>query len=247
MPAAESVAKLVAKLREEGWIADPAKPEFQNVRFWPRKADSFAQKTGGYAVRTVVNQWGKDLAARTVGSTEELPVAIDKEWLSDPDREEVRLVWPVMASGALPVKYPLTHRPDGEVSWQLELHRAPEYVYPISDNIDALDTECSCGEDQEFEWDEAEVVPAFRASTGIFAECEECSRTFDPAKRTATIENPFDKSKEDVPGGAAYRFALKVDCGKCFVEDARLAFAPPLVALLEKEFGRSFYEVGSLY
>ena len=60
------------------------------------------------------------------------------------------------------------------------------------------------------------------------------------------IKNPFDGTKDTVPGGGAYRFALKVDCGARYVEDAGLAFAPELVALVEKEFGRSFYEFGCL-
>jgi len=50
-----------------------------------------------------------------------------------------------------------------------------------------------------------------------------------------------------IRGGAAYRFALKVDCGKCFVEDAGLAFDPELVALLEEEFGREFLQIGAVY
>ena len=56
-----------------------------------------------------------------------------------------------------------------------------------------------------------------------------------------------DGTSEIVPGGVAYRFALKVDCGKSFVADAKLTFAKDLVALFEEEFGRTFYEVGAKY
>jgi hypothetical protein len=87
-------------------------------------------------------------------------------------------------------------------------------------------------------------VPAFFPSGGIFAECEACSRTFEPVKESALITNPFDGTSKEIAGGAAYRFAIKVSCGKCFVEDAALAFAPALVALVADEFGREFYEVG---
>jgi len=214
-PAAASVVKLVEKLRKEGWIGD----------------------SGAYAVKTVENTFGADQAKRLAAGSEAMPATLTKDWLEDPEREELRLVWRA-------VKYPLNLAPEGEVTCSLEVHRCLEYVYPSADNIDAVPSVCRCGEDLAFEWDDEELVPAFAASTGIFAECEECSRTFEPSKGTATITNPFDGTKEEVAGGAAYRFAIKVDCGKSFVKDGKLAFAPELVALMEAEFGRQFYEVG---
>ncbi len=243
LPSAATVAKLIEHLREGNWIVDAIPANLERLRFDGAR-ESFAKKTGGYAVRTVENEYGTDRAKQVAASTESLPSAITSDWLDSPDREEVRLVWPVAGEDP-PVKYPLTHRPDG-ASWALEVHRSLEYVYPVSDTIGALPITCRCGEELDFEWDEEEVVPAFRSATGIFAECDECSRTFDPAKGSAKIQNPFDGSSERLPGGAAYRFALKVDCGKSFVSDPKLAFAPELVSLVEKTFGRSFYEVGSL-
>ena len=68
-----------------------------------------------------------------------------------------------------------------------------------------------------------------------------------PIEGNRQDRRPVDGSEEDVPGGCAYRFAIKVDCRKNFVSDAKLAFAPELVALVEKEFSREFYEVGSVY
>ena len=180
-------------------------------------------------------------------SSEPQPLVMTTEWLDDPEREEVRLVWPVQADEPTPVRYPLSRKPDGKVTYALELHRCHEYVYPLSETIDVVPTLCACGDDLAFHWDEEEVVPAFAPSAGIFHECEACSRTFDPSMGVAQLTNPFDGSTEEVRGGAAYRFALKVDCGKCFARDAMLAFAPELVALVEDEFGREMREVGSLY
>ena len=241
LPSAATVAKAIERLRAERWIVDPAAGDLAKLRF-DGKREERARATGGYAVKTVENTFGDDIEAKLAASTEPLPNEITTDWLADDDREEIRLVWPVSSEEA-PVSCPLSRRPDGNAGWVLELHRAPEYVYPVAKNIGPLPTECRCSEDLSFEWDDAEVVPAFESSTGIFAECDECSRTFDPSKGSATIKNPFDGSKETVPGGAAYRFALKVVC-KDYVEDAALAFAPELVVLVEKEFGRSFYEVG---
>lgn len=242
-PSAASVAKLVERLQKEKWIVAPASPELAKLRFQGKRAER-ARATGGYAVTTVENDFGKDLVAKIEASTEALPPMLDAEWLDDPDREDLRLVWPVDCDGALPGEYPLTRRPEGNVTFALELHRCLEYVYPASENFGLVPTLCRCGEDLAFEWDDEDLVPAFGASSGIFAECEKCSRTFDPSKGSALITNPFDGASTKVPGGAAYRFALKVDCGECFVADAQLAFAPALVALVANEFGRDFYEVG---
>ena len=242
-PSAESIIKFVAKLRAEGFIVDPTPANLAKLTLSGLREER-AKLTGGYAVKTVPNQYGKDVRAKISAATEAQPSELTKDWLEDPSREELRLVWPV-AGESPPVKYPLSLVPEAP-TWSLEIHRAPDYVYPISDGIDALDTTCRCGEDLEFEWDLDDLVPAFGAANGIFAECEDCSRTFDPAKRTATVRDPFDGPERELAGGAAYRFALKVTCGESFVRDARLAFAPELVALVEKEFGREFYQVGSV-
>lgn len=248
-PAAVSVVKFIERLRKEKWIVDPASSsDLAKLRF-DNKRTQYARSTGGYAVKTVDNSFGTDAAAKLAASTEAQPETLTREWLEDSDREELRLVWPVAGDAPLPLKYPLSRMPEGNgvsVSWAIEVHRSPEYVYPTSKTIGMVPTECRCGEDLSFEWDDEELVPAFSGSTGIFAECEECSRTFDPSKGTAIIKNAFDGSSEEVRGGAAYRFALKVDCGTCFVPDPKLAFAPELVALVASEFGRELYEVGTL-
>jgi hypothetical protein len=245
MPEAPSIVKFVEALRAERWIVDPATPELGKLRFEGLRAEH-AKATGGYAVRTVENTFGDDLRNKLAASTEATPVALSKEWLDDPEREELRLVWPVVG-GASSLRYPLSLEPGSNTSYTLEVHRALEYVHPVAENLESIATLCACGEDLAFEWDDEELVPAFADSTGIFAECEECSRTFDPTKGTALLANPFDQTGEEVRGGAAYRFALKIDCGKSFVADPRLTFAPELVALVEKQFGRSFHEFGALY
>lgn len=247
-PAPASIVKLVERLRKEKWIVDPASPELAKLRF-EGKREQHAKASGAYAVRTVDNEFGEDAAAKIAASTEAVPAALTKEWIGDPSREELRLVWPVSGPAAVTagLEYPLSMKPEGDASWALEIHRCDEYVYPTSSSIGPLPTICNCKEDLSFEWDDEELVPTFAASSGIFAECEECSRTFDPSQGTAELKNPFDGSTTEVRGGAAYRFAIKVDCGKSFVADAKLAFNPKLVALIENEFGRELYEVGCGY
>lgn len=201
------------------------------------REERFLPATGGQALRTVPRP--------ATSNATPLPAELTAEWMDDGESDELRLVWSV-GSDAGDLRYPLTRRPEGDAGYRIELHRASEFVYPDAEAIGPLPTECPCGEDLEFEWDHDEVLPAFDRETGIFTECEECSRTFDPSKRMAELENPLDGSSSEVPGGAAYRFALKVACGDAYARDPLLAFTPELVALLEKEFGRVFQQVAAL-
>ncbi len=247
-PGADAILRLVAKLRAERWVVDPASADLAKLEFrGPR--EQRGQKTGAFAIRRIENTFGEGreaLIAKIAASTESFPAAADAAWLNEPAREDLNLVWTVVAADS-PLKYPLTQRPDGPTSYRLELHRAAEFVYPISETIEPLPAECRCGNDLSFDWDPSEFENPFGATSGIYTACGECSRTFEPSKVSATVTNPFDRSEQDVTGGCAYRFAIKVDCGKSFVPDAKLAFAPELVALVEREFGRDFYQVGSVY
>jgi hypothetical protein len=246
-PSADAIVKLVAKLREEKWIATPGSPELAGLRFSGRR-EQHGEKTGAFAVKRVENTFGDGRDAlfnKIAASTESVPANMDAAWLKDPSREDLNLVWLVSAD-ATSIKYPLTRRPDGPVSYRFEIHRASDFVYPMAACIDDLPSECRCGNELSYEWDEDEFVNPFGATTCIATECTECSRTFDPSKAMARIENPFDNSEAEVPGGAAYQFAIKIACGERFVRHADLAFATELVDLCGKEFGRNFYEVGSL-
>jgi hypothetical protein len=247
-PSAEAIVGLVAKLRAERWLVTPGAPDLATFQFRGRR-EQHGQKTGAFAVRRVENTFGDGrdaVLAKIDASTESVPSAMDAAWLKDPAREDLNLVWLVSAESTT-LRYPLTRRPEGTVHYRFEIHRAADFVYPISETIDPLSCECRCGNDLSFEWDPAEYENPFGATSGITTSCTDCSRTFDPSKETARVANPFDGSEDEVAGGAAYRFAIKVDCGKNVVRAADLAFAPELVELVSKEFGRSFYQVGSAY
>ncbi|MFO0674675.1 MAG: hypothetical protein U0235_34520 [Polyangiaceae bacterium] len=247
-PSAEAIAKLVAKLRAGNWIVDPASPSFAKLELRGPRAE-LARQSGAYAIKRVANTFPKGregLLARIAASTESVPAALDANWLKDEARQDLNLVWPVSSPTPV-VSYPLTRRPDGPVSYKLEIHRSVDFAYPIGETIEPLTCECRCGNDLTFEWDPDEWENPFGATTGIFTECDACSRTFDPTQVSASIGNPFDGSEASVRGGAAHRFALKVDCMSSVVEDPGLAFAPALVALVEEEFGRSFFQFGSVY
>lgn len=196
---------------------------------------SFLPSAGGVAKRAVA----PDDPAK---SGEPIPKALDGAWLDDPDRADLALRWSIEP----PLHAPLVRVPT-PASYGLEIHRADDFVYPSADAIDPLDATCACGEDLSFEWDEDEVIAPFGDAGGIFTECEECSRTFDPAQRSAEIADPFTGKRESVRGGAAYRFGVVVDCASTFAGGgAAPAFEPDLKQLVEAAFNRDFHEVAAI-
>jgi hypothetical protein len=248
-PSAAATVNLVQRLRKDLFLADPA--NLAGFRY-AGPIDKLAAATGGFAVHTVDNEFGDDARARVLAGKESLPRDLTTDWLDDPDREELRLVWPVdrLGSAPSPLLYPLTLVPpssdQGEPPrYALELHLCHDYVYPVAKGIGTIPTECSCGEELSFEWDPDELVPAFDDAGGIFWSCEACCHTFEAPGATATLVRPFDGASEVVRGGAAYRFALKFTSAS-YVENASLAFAPALVTLVENEFGRDFFQFGAL-
>jgi hypothetical protein len=224
-PGSAKIKSLVERLRKERWIA----------------------AKGGVAFRTVDNTFGADSRARVLARTEAQPSDLSAEWLDAPEREDLRLVWSVDLGEPGALLYPLSLAPDprGRLRFTLEIHRSSDYVYPVTDDIGPIPTECPCGEELSFEWDDEEIVPAFDESSGIFTTCEACCRTFDPGAGTATFTRPFDRARSEVRGGAAYRFAIKFE-SDAYVEDPGLAFHRDLVRAVEDEFGRDFLEFGSL-
>ena len=162
-PSADAIAKLVAKLRAETWIVDPASPDLATFDFRGAR-EQHGQKTGAYAVERIENTFGKDrdgLLARIAASTESVPAELDAAWLNAPAREDLDLVWWTSAEKPS-LRYPLTRRPDGRVSYRFEIHRAANFVYPVSETIDPLPSECRCGNDLSFDWDPSDFENPFR-------------------------------------------------------------------------------------
>ena len=244
-PSGAAIAQLVEHLRKEKWICDPASASFRDLRF---DGAPLAAKTGGFAKRAIEVATPRNAAA----GWERMPLPLEAAWIDDLDRSDLALRWPVHPGASwkwsdATLRYPLDRAPEVSAAYDLEIHRSEEFVYPISGCIDALVADCSCGEDLGFEWDDDEIHSPFGATTGIFAECSECSRTFDPSHLEAEVRDPLTGRKTSMRGGAAYRFALVVDCGAAFPENGPLpAFHADLKTLFETDFGRDFYEIGAI-
>jgi hypothetical protein len=193
-PSGAAIAKLVAKLVKDQWIAEPA----------------------------------------TSGAGTKVPSPLEAAWIDNPNRSDLVLRWTALRS-------PLA---EGKVA-ELQIHRGEDFIYPDYEPIGALESDCACGEDLAFTWDEDELPSPFGSATGIFTECSECSRTFDPAKFEATVTDVRTGQKTKVRGGAAHRFAIVV-AGPLADGAVPSAFDADFIALCEAEFGRNFYEIGAV-
>ena len=81
----------------------------------------------------------------------------------------------------------------------------------------------------------------------LLATCKQCGKPFDPSTRVAKVRDPWTNTESDMPGGATFRFALVVDCGKCWPDDGAFHVHPELRRLCEAHFGRPFDEIPSVY
>src|SRR5262245_46119659 len=87
-----------------------------------------------------------------------------------------------------------------------------------------------CGRGLEFE----SPADEFGATCGIFyssrlhVRCPECGTPFDVTHLPAVFKNGRTGEKNVVLGGACYRFAIVIDCGKCIPEKENVNMSPSL-------------------
>jgi hypothetical protein len=147
------------------------------------------------------------------------------------------------------LRYPLRPRP-AEPYYTLELHLCSDYVYHMSELIDPFPNKvwCACGQLLEY-YAEGERSNIF-SSSRIHCVCPNCRSDFDPARQCARVRHGWTgETIGFIPGGAAYRFAVVVDCGKCIPdrEMGRIDFEPDLVSVCKKRLGCDFYQLTDLY
>jgi DNA-directed RNA polymerase subunit RPC12/RpoP len=160
--------------------------------------------------------------------------------------KDTLLSWPVTDLSMLDLRYPFEHLNSvrDEVYYDLEIHLSCDYVYRCSECIDPFDdTNCRCGQSLEYANDDR----VFYASR-IRYQCPDCGREFDVSQKPAVLKNGLTGEKSTVPGGATYRFALAVDCGKWLPSrSAVINLHPDLVDLCQSALQHPFYEVGDYY
>ncbi|HEU4390449.1 MAG TPA: hypothetical protein VFV34_21775 [Blastocatellia bacterium] len=175
-----------------------------------------------------------------------IPLPITINWLIEQlTRDQFLLLeWNARNIVNLGIKYPFLTIPVAaeEVYYSLALHWSGDYIYHTSEIIEPFDeTRCRCGTDLGFD-----------AQNDVFYEsrlrsaCPSCGRPFDPSDLTAVSRHPWTgEPLPPVAGGATYRFAVVLDCGKCIPEcDGNITLDPAFKESCEMAVSCPLYEVG---
>jgi hypothetical protein len=145
------------------------------------------------------------------------------------------------------LRYPLEPIPD-EPYYDFEIRLCQDFVYHLSELIDPFSEPplCACGVALEFD---APIQPDVFYSSRLWFHCPTCGLEFRPEALSARVRNGWTGAESGlIPGGACYRFAIVIDCGKCLPdrEQGNIVFDRELVRLCGRELGCSFYQVNDL-
>jgi hypothetical protein len=153
----------------------------------------------------------------------------------------------VESLGASGLRYPLEPLPFDDPTdasdcyYEVQFHFGRDFIYHRSEVIDPFDPSptCPCGHTLECE-PESEEDPF--CSARLAARCLRCGAAFDPTQLVATGRDGWTGTAMRIQGGASYRFAVVIDCGKFFGQRQH-RFHPRLKSLVERTLDIETYEV----
>lgn len=230
-PDIEAVKRLIAAWRDSSFALRPGSPEQVAVH------QTISAKTQVHAVAT-----GASLHTASGWRS------FDDGDIGDVAAGELILQWPVPRAQPSQVRNPfgLVDEEDGTY-FDLELHFSEDFVQVGGEMIDPMDARCSrCGEDLEY-WTDMAVADIFYASR-IRRVCPACQTAFRPQDRVVTYRDGMTGAERDLTGGATYRFAIVIDCGKCWRTEDSGDVEPTLSAeffsVCSEALGIPLYGVG---
>lgn len=215
--------QLIRALRAAGFLCDPESPTFAASAHRLGALSSQAGYEGFCWKRSA----GPNQRVGRVGTLSAL-----EPLLTELQESDVLLLWPNKDLNLSGLKYPLTVVPGPEgVYYDVEIHLAAQTVYHMSEIIDPFEAiRCTCGADiQEFE--PSGDCPFY--SSRLPNHCPACNKAMNYATMPTTVRDGFTGLESTAVGGAAYRFALVVDCGKYWPE-REAAVAPEFLAVVEE-------------
>src|SRR6266550_752378 len=195
------VSELIKALRAAGFVCDPNSPTFVASAHQTGSSKSPAD-CEGFSWRL-----GRDKVAGSLSALELL--------LTDHRESDVLVRWPNKDLNLSGLKYPLSVVPTPVgVYYDIEIHLAVDTVYHTSEIIAPFtDIRCSCGAALK-EFEPSGYDPFY--SSRLPNHCPECQEQVNYAVLPMTIRNSWTGVESKAVGGAAYRFAIVVDCGKCW-------------------------------
>ncbi len=189
---------------------------------------------------------------RLRGGYRKVPFPLTTQWLEDRIGQDLLLIWPVVILAGSDLKYSLEpfDIDPREIYYEFQIHLCLDYVYHTSEIIEPFEDnqlKCSCGNPLAY-W--PKKSPDVFYNGRINFECPQCKARFDTSNLETNVRDGWTNELSKIKGGTTYRFAVVIDCGKCFPRDQRfwpLKIKPELNKLCQKVFNCSFYEVGDFY
>jgi hypothetical protein len=233
-PSSDQLAAFVDSLMNEKWIAAPGSDAFKKMA-----------AIDGMSLANAEETWAR-IWLPSGFTAASVPYPLTSQWFQSRLAEDVRIGFPVEHADAIGVTYPLFSDSGlpNDPYYEIEVHLCNEYVHHSSELIKEVEGKCSCGASLEYCPDN-EIFPGSRFKT----QCPECSTVFDPSGIAVEVRDGWTGARSIVPGGAIYRFAVAVDCGKCIPVRKRdpIKANREFVNLCERIFSQKFYEVGDIY
>jgi hypothetical protein len=235
-PTVDAALALVTALRRDGWVLPADSPALAHLHFRGSSLYGPAKGRGYYA--------------QVLGRPGSFALPLER-LLSQFADQDLQIVWPVESLRDSGLRYPLDpvpfddHREAAECYYKVRLHFGRDLIYHTSEVIDPFDPEpvCGCGRTLMY-YPEGHNDPFYSAR--LAATCPACGSSFDPTGLVATGRDGWTGRPYRLPGGASYRFAVVIDCGKDFGGKPH-RFDHQLSALIEKTLGVEFYEVPDFY
>jgi len=235
-PRPDVALALVDALRDDGWILGPDHAALAKLPFSQSRLYSPAKGCGYFA--------------RRVGAREPFVEPLSDLFDNFAERD-LMVVWPVESFGTSGLRYPLKPLPyddpvnAGGCYYDVQLHFGRDFIYHMSEVIDPFDPlpTCPCGQILECK-PESNDDPFYSAR--LAARCPRCRTAFDPTQLVATGRDGWTGDAMRVHGGATYRFAVVIDCGKFFSRQQH-HFHPRLKSLVERTLEVETYEVAEFY
>lgn len=232
-PDVEVVRRLIETWRANNFAACPGTPQHAAMNFHTHSTTYAHAAVTGASICTAEG-WR----------------SFEDDRLGVVSKGELILQWPVTNTLEARLKNPLGLVDEVEGTYfNLELHFSDDFVSHSTEMIDPPDARCSnCRKDLEY-WPDADA-DIFYAGR-IRQVCPACSMSFRPQDHAIAYRDGITGEEGELKGGATYRFAIVIDCGKSWRTDGSDEVAPvatsEFLEVSSRALGIPLYGVGYFY
>lgn len=213
------VCQLVRALRAASFLCDPSSPTFGASAHRAGVLSGQADYEG-FVWKLLP---GRNQQAGSLSAFETV--------LTNLQDSDVVVKWPISDLNLSGLRYPLTVVPGPEaVYYDIEFHLTAQTVYHTSEIIEPFEEiRCRCGRNiQQIEWSRQSPLYYPRLPN----HCPSCHERLNYALLPLTVHDGFSVAKSQTVGGAVYRFAVVVDCGK-YWPDQEAKVTPAFLSTVE--------------